>query len=57
MCPICKKDSRNPIVDKFQLRIIEEIKDLARLPSKVIFYKNGKIDLEEGYESIESSSN
>jgi hypothetical protein len=54
-CPICGKDARSPVVDKFQLRVMEEIRDLPRLPAKVTFHKGGKIDLEEGEASMESS--
>jgi hypothetical protein len=52
-CPLCAIDARNLVIDKFQLRVIEEIRDLPRRPEKVTYHKDGKIDLEEAEASVD----
>lgn len=45
LCPLCKKELGTLKVDKFQLRILSAVKNLNKLPLKVTYHKNGKIDL------------
>ena len=40
----CKNDARILIVDKYQLTIMEQIRDLSKAPGKIIYFSNGSID-------------
>ena len=44
LCPLCKRDARILIVDKYQLTIMEQIRDLSKAPGKIIYFSNGNID-------------
>jgi hypothetical protein len=44
-CPICQKTAKNLIIDKYQLKVIEEMYDLPNHPTLIVLDKNGNLDL------------
>lgn len=54
-CPICRKNVKVLIIDKFQLRILEQIQDLPTPPKKIVYKRDGSLDFEDPQLSSESS--
>lgn len=53
-CPICSKDCRKLIIDKLQMKMMQEFEDQQNLPRMITWHRDGRIDF--GVNEIESDS-